>query len=194
METVSITRVLGLFQECRKSGQFAVLHLETRGSAVTATFSVRCENGNRKEEEEKPRRRITPSRRRRNFHRRKAWLEKKQGNEEHSNASIPAENASVVVENVPEEAVKGPVWNIDPIPQLDGSPEPSENTEDEETFPEFLEQIRMSDFNASDDIDDTEDCLSKILDENNIIVKNLEFTVNLKCKKSRMCKMPRPVC
>ena len=100
-----------------------------------------------------------------------------------SNASKPADE-HVVVENVPEEAtVKGPVWNLDTIPQLDGSHEPSENTEDEETFPEVIEQIWMTDFNSSDDIDDTEDCLSKILDENDIHVKNLEFTVNFKCKK-----------
>jgi len=95
-----------------------------------------------------------------------------------SNASKPAEtDEHVVVENVPEKAtIKGPVWNLDTIPQLDGSPESSENTEDEETFSEFIEQIRFSDLNSSDDIDDTEDCLSKILHENDIHVKNLEIS------------------
>ena len=35
------------------------------------------------------------------------------------------------VEDVPAETDKGPVWKVDSIPQLDGSPEPSENTVEE---------------------------------------------------------------
>ena len=42
---VSVHRILDLFQECRKSGQWAQCFMETRGAVVSATFSVRCENG-----------------------------------------------------------------------------------------------------------------------------------------------------
>ena len=52
-----------------------------------------------------------------------------------SKASKPAEiekDSLPSDASVPEKAVKRPVWNIDTIPQLDGSPEPSENTKDDE--------------------------------------------------------------
>ena len=125
MATISINLILGLFQECQKSGQFATCYLETRGSAVTATFSVRCDNGNGKEEV-KPRRRIPPSRRRRNYERRKAWLEKKHGSEVPPNASEPVNKDSSPDESVegvencaervedhnPEDSEKGLVWKL----------------------------------------------------------------------------------
>ena len=145
MGTDSINRILELFQECRRSGTWASCFLETRGAAVTATFSVRCENGieNEKIVEEKPRRRITPSRRRRNFKRRKAWLEGKEAlaskpAEEESKQSVECVEVVEEVEVIPDKLEKGLVWHIDTIPQLDGLSEASENSkvdnaEDKET-------------------------------------------------------------
>ena len=78
MGIVTVHRILDLFQDCRKSGQFAKCFLETRGGEVHTTFSIRCEDERGRSAEENPRRRMTPSRRRRNLKRREAWLERKQ--------------------------------------------------------------------------------------------------------------------
>ena len=164
METLSVHRILDLFHECRRSGQWAQCFLETRGSAITAAFSVRFENRKFEEKVEgKPRRRITPSRRRRNLQRRKSWLERKQGNNVQPCASNPAEehsenNDEGVDDNKTKESDKGPVWKVDSIPQLDGNSEPLENSVVKE--PELIEKIRVFHLDPQFDIDDTEDNIS----------------------------------
>ena len=79
-----------------------------------------------------------------------------------------------VEDDNPKESDKGPVWKVDDIPQLDGNLEVSENSVDKE--PEFIEQIEVFDLNPNNDIDETEDGVSKFLGENNFRVQTCEVT------------------
>ena len=173
MGTLIFERVLALFRDCQRSGEWAQAFMETRGSALTATFSVRCENGIEEKEGGKLRKKMTRSRRRRNLQRRRDWLDRKQGVDLNLSASQPAEKDSVDseeyvdVDDNSKKLDKGPVWKVDNIPQIDGNSEAPETSVDntlKDTNEIFKEQV------------DDSDTVSEIEDER-LEVENLRIFV-----------------
>ena len=137
-----VKRLLDLFQDCRNEGKFAQLYLETRGGAITTSFSLRCDESemNIRDRNHHTLRRKTPSQRRRDEARKKAWLEKK-GIRQSIPTPAHSESLSEKVEEPEDPGSKtGPVWKVDAIPQLDGPHEASVNIEEEAVEEEALDR------------------------------------------------------